>query len=214
VDADRRQVFRNGAPVHVSPRGFALLTMLIAQRPRALSKDQLLEALWPVTFVCETNLATLANEIRQAIGDSRPWRFVRTVHGFGYAFDVEVREDHGGEAAPGAARPRWVLVGPAGEVPIAEGEHVIGRGRDARIPLEGALVSRRHAMLVADADSLVIEDLGSRNGTLVGGSPVVGPRRLEHQDLIWIGSQRLRVVDLEALDETLAAAPALQAARR
>lgn len=208
VDAERRRVFRSGLAVHMSPRGFALLMALLEQRPRALSKDHLLETLWPGTFVSETNLATLANEIRQAIGDERPWRFVRTVHGYGYAFDGPVRTEHASGDAAAGRRPRWVLVGSAGEVPLPEGEHVIGRGRDAQILLDGALVSRRHAVVVASGETLSIQDLGSRNGTLIGAAPVVGRRSLADRDVIRIGAHTFRVVDLDAIEETLARSPA------
>src|SRR5258705_9711151 len=86
-DAVRRQVRRGDEPVHLSPRAFDLLALLIARRPRALSKDELLTALWPQTFVTEANLAGLIAEIRRELGeDAREPRFLRTVHGFGYAF--------------------------------------------------------------------------------------------------------------------------------
>lgn len=202
VDADRRRVFRGGLEVHVSPRGLALLLALLDGRPRALSKDHLLETLWPGTFVSETNLPTLVNEIRHAIGDARPWRHLRTVHGYGYAFDGAVRVDEECTGPP-ARRPRWALVGKTGEMPVPEGEHVIGRGRDAQIVVEGALVSRRHAVVIASGGTLAIQDLGSRNGTLIGTAPVVGRRALVNRDVVWIGPHAFRVVDLEAVEETL-----------
>ena len=64
-----------------------LLLLLVANRPRAMSKGDLQERLWPSTFVVEKNLANLVGEIRDAIGDnpSNP-RFIRTIRRFGYAF--------------------------------------------------------------------------------------------------------------------------------
>jgi DNA-binding winged helix-turn-helix (wHTH) protein len=201
LDVDSRRLFRDGSPVRLSPRGFKLLAMLLEQRSRALSKNGLLGALWPDTFVSETNLATLVTEIRSAIGDAKPWHYVRTLHGFGYSFDAPVRvEDE--RAQP---KPRWKLVGAAGEFTIPDGEHVLGRGRDARIVVEGPLVSRRHALLVASGASLTIEDLGSKNGTTIGTEAVAGRRTLATGDVIWIGSHAFRVVDLESQDETLSA---------
>jgi DNA-binding winged helix-turn-helix (wHTH) protein len=64
---------------------------MVEAAPRALSKSELLEHLWPGTFVVEANLPHLIAEIREALEDtSRSPRFVRTVHGFGYAFQEPI----------------------------------------------------------------------------------------------------------------------------
>ena len=87
LDSDTREVHRGREPVHLSPKAFQLLEALVESRPKALSKAALHDRLWPKTFVVEANLANLVGEIRAALGeDPRRPRFVRTVHGFGYAF--------------------------------------------------------------------------------------------------------------------------------
>jgi DNA-binding winged helix-turn-helix (wHTH) protein len=57
LDTDARQLFRNAQPVPLSPKAFQLLKLLIEQRPRALSKDELLERVWPDVFVSPVSLA-------------------------------------------------------------------------------------------------------------------------------------------------------------
>ena len=60
---------------------------LVLDRPKVLSKAVLQQRLWPETFVAEANLSNLVAEIREALGDrARAPLFVRTAHGFGYAF--------------------------------------------------------------------------------------------------------------------------------
>src|SRR5687767_13724910 len=87
IDTDRRQVFRAGEAVAISPKGYQLLALLLDARPKALSKHNLHEALWPDTYVVEANLSNLIGEIRTALGDSaRQPQIIRTLHGFGYAF--------------------------------------------------------------------------------------------------------------------------------
>src|ERR1700730_14774281 len=87
LDTDSRQLFRGKEEVHLSPKAFELLMLLVTGRPRALSKRELHEAIWPATFVTDDSLARLITEIRATIGDdAREARFVRTVYGFGYAF--------------------------------------------------------------------------------------------------------------------------------
>jgi DNA-binding winged helix-turn-helix (wHTH) protein len=89
-DADARQLLRSGAEIHLSPKAFDLLKILVEHRPRVLSNNELHEHLWPSTFVSETNLARLVAELRGALGDvARQLRFICTAHRFGYAFCAE-----------------------------------------------------------------------------------------------------------------------------
>ncbi len=93
LDTDGRVLLRGAEPVHLTPKAFQLLSCLVEARPRAVSKNELQEKLWPSTFVSEGNLATLVKETRIAIGDdARRPLFIRTVHGYGYAFSGSVDE--------------------------------------------------------------------------------------------------------------------------
>ena len=58
-DSDTREILRDGKPVRVSPKAFALLAALIEKRPKAISKDELHGLLWPDTFVSDANLPNL-----------------------------------------------------------------------------------------------------------------------------------------------------------
>ena len=69
LDSDTRELLRDGRSVPLSPKAFDLLSILVAERPKAISKSDLLERLWPATFVVEKNLANLVSEIRDALGD-------------------------------------------------------------------------------------------------------------------------------------------------
>lgn len=79
------------------------------------------------------------------------------------------------------------------EMPL--GDFVVGRGASCNLALDDALVSRRHAVLRASEDRVVVEDLGSRNGVLVNGIRITGPTRLAHGDLVTIGEHELRLYD-------------------
>ena len=87
------------APAHRSHsrrRRFQLLGLLVERHPRALSKTELQDRLWPDTFVVEKNLTNLVSEIREALGDDPATpRFIRTVHRFGYAFRETPSMDSG-----------------------------------------------------------------------------------------------------------------------
>lgn len=86
LDLAGRQLLRDGQRVPVAPKVYHLLCVLAEERPRALSRQELHARLWPGTFVSDVNLACLVAELRTALGEWR--RLVRTVHRFGYAFDL------------------------------------------------------------------------------------------------------------------------------
>jgi hypothetical protein len=69
---------------------------------------------------------------------------------------------------------------------LSEGA-LLGRGDGADIRLEDAFASTRHARLVAEGDVIVLEDLGSTNGTYLNGEPLRGPQPLHIGDRIKIG---------------------------
>jgi DNA-binding winged helix-turn-helix (wHTH) protein len=93
LDTDERVLLRAGQPVHLTSKAFQLLSFLLEARPRACAKAELQEKLWPSSFVSEGSLATLVKEARIAIDDdARNPRYVRTVHGYGYAFAGAVQE--------------------------------------------------------------------------------------------------------------------------
>jgi DNA-binding winged helix-turn-helix (wHTH) protein len=91
VDLATRELRDRSETIHLTPKAFELLVVLIEQRPRAVAKAALQERLWPATFVSEANLPILVAEVRSALRDnSRQPTFIRTVHGFGYSFCAEV----------------------------------------------------------------------------------------------------------------------------
>ena len=193
LDSESRELLRDSHPVALSPKAFELLSLLVASRPKAVSKAELQERLWPATFVVEKNLANLVSEIRAAIGDdpSDP-RFVRTVPRFGYAFREPVRGtdlDRPLHRGGWSFRIKWV----SGRATLDEGEHVLGRDPNVEIYLDAAKVSRRHAVIKIAGARATIEDLGSKNGTFVGDQRVDGSRSIGDGDVITVGSVKLTV---------------------
>jgi DNA-binding winged helix-turn-helix (wHTH) protein len=106
LDLSRHQLLRDGHSVHLSPKAFELLALLVNRAPAAVSKDEIVRAVWPSVHVADASLTNVVAEIRAVTGDdARQPRFVRTVHAFGYAFSGElVRE------APPVIGGAWHLV--------------------------------------------------------------------------------------------------------
>jgi DNA-binding winged helix-turn-helix (wHTH) protein len=175
-------------PVHLSPKAYELLCVLVDTRPRAVAKRELHERLWPSTFVSEATLASLVAELREALGErGRDVRFIRTVHGFGYAFCGEVRDT----GTPAIEPTRHWIICNGRESPLAEGEHLIGRDPDVAITLSSPSVSRQHAKLTVAGDVTTVEDLRSKNGTYLRGQAVMSPTALADGDRIRVGAFEL-----------------------
>jgi DNA-binding winged helix-turn-helix (wHTH) protein len=188
LDHDTRQLMSNGDEIHVSPKAFELLALLVANRARAVSKIELQQRLWPTTFVQETNLATLAAEIRRALRDSAASpRFLRTVYGFGYRFVGDVIDEEG-LAGPDAAPAQPWLVFEGRRIPLVARENVIGRAADAAIPIDSPGLSRHHARIVVTPGETTLDDLGSKNGTHLNGRRIAAPCRLADGDEIRLGA--------------------------
>lgn len=189
-DSDTRELLEDGRRLHVSPKAFDLLRVLLERRPNVVSKTELHDKVWPGAFVGDANLSVVIAEIRQVLGDdSKDGRFIRTVHRVGYAFSGQVLE-----RAPGPAVERgyrcW-LVWNDRRLPLSEGEYILGRDPRCTLHIDASGVSRRHARLVVGAESATIEDLGSSNGTFVQGRAITSEQALADGDAIELGAATL-----------------------
>jgi DNA-binding winged helix-turn-helix (wHTH) protein len=206
LDTDTRQLLRAGREVHLSPKAFDLLEFLVEERPRALSKAFLQERLWPDTFVCEANLPSLVSELRHAIGDDRrQGRFIRTVHGYGYAFGAEAVEDSKSNKRRTSVATYWLSWD---KVPIAleSGDTIIGREPGVDVWLDVPSMSRRHARIVIRDGHAFVQDQRSKNGTWVRGELAKDPIPIANGDEIRMGSVvvTFRVWSPDTITETQA----------
>jgi DNA-binding winged helix-turn-helix (wHTH) protein len=207
LDLDARDLRRGTESIALSPKAYQLLEILIVQRPKALSKLELQERLWPDTFVVEKNLVNLVAEIRAALGDDPAHaRFVRTVPRFGYAF----REDAGEtvdrsrvQERSAIFRLRWA----DGRAVLKDGAHVLGRDPDLELCIDSPSVSRRHAVINVSGADAIIEDLGSKNGTFVADRPVSSPVPLADGDVIRLGSVEITFTIVSARNSTRTEVP-------
>ena len=143
-DGDRRQVSRDGVDVHLTPKAFDLLGLLLGAAPRVVPKSELHERLWPKSFVSDATLVGLVKEVRRALDDhDRDSPVIRTVPRVGYAF---CRAITSAAPLPGGVSS-WILV--AGKrFPLLEGENTVGRDPLCAIWIDVASVSRHHARIV------------------------------------------------------------------
>jgi DNA-binding winged helix-turn-helix (wHTH) protein/predicted ATPase len=104
LDLRLYQLRRGKTTVPLEPQVFDVLAYLVQHHDRMVSKEELLDHVWPERYITEAALNSRLMAARKAIGDSgRDQRLIRTVHGRGYHFVAPVREIHG--AVTGAALP-------------------------------------------------------------------------------------------------------------
>lgn len=98
LDPHKRLLLRDGQPVRLKAKAFALLLVLIERRARVLEKDELMQAVWPDTTVEENNLTVHMSALRKALGEtSAEPRYIITIPGHGYRFAAEVSEVGGAQ---------------------------------------------------------------------------------------------------------------------
>lgn len=208
IDLDQRRVFKGDTEVRLQPKAFDLLRLLIEMRPKAVKKDDILAAVWPGVFISENNLATVVRDLRRALGDdAQEPRYIRTVYGFGYSFVASIADADG--AAVTAVPSAWRLLHEHREVRLKEGANLLGRTGHDVVVLDSPTVSRHHAVVRVNGAHATVEDLGSKNGTWVGVTPVTAPVALANDTELRLGSVVTTVRYATAVPTTETAASAV-----
>jgi DNA-binding winged helix-turn-helix (wHTH) protein len=190
LDTVTGELLRNGATVPLAPKTRHLLLLLLAERPQALTKEDLIKCLWPDAPMPEGGLASLVSDLRRAIGDQpRHSRFVRSVRGVGYAWRGATLLTPEQRPAPGQRAHCLEWMGRA--LPLADGGNIVGRVQAANVRISDPAVSRRHARIVVAPGGAILEDLVSKNGTRLNGKRISGPVSIEDGDEIEVGGAKL-----------------------
>jgi DNA-binding winged helix-turn-helix (wHTH) protein/Tol biopolymer transport system component len=98
LDGSKRLLYRQGEPVPLNPKAFDLLLALVERPGEVLSKDELMQRVWPGQFVEEGNLAVQISALRKIFGEKKDeHRFIVTVPGRGYSFVADIDENGHGD---------------------------------------------------------------------------------------------------------------------
>jgi len=191
---------------HLGGKAFELLELLLERRPNVVAKEGVRDQLWPGTFISESTLATVVSELRAALqDDAHSPRFLRTVHGVGYAFCGEATTDEPLPAQAPALRLSYRLVFEDREISLRPGDNLLGRVDEGVVWIDSPSVSRRHARIRVEGGQAVLEDLGSKNGTLLRGQRISAPVPLADGDEIRLGqvvlTLRIRPLDLTTMTD-------------
>jgi len=154
---------RNGSPVPLAPKAFELLVFLVQNQGRLVTKDQIMQAVWPGSFVEDANLTVSISVLRRALGEKDgDLRYIETVPKKGYRFTASVKEVRSpdkdaiatGEEASGAAKATPL---PSSETnsalasPVVDEEQVSSQPLNAPVPIapEVARPGRRRWMAIS-----------------------------------------------------------------
>ena len=131
LDAGERQLIYDGRPVALTPKAFDLLLILVENSGRLISKERLMQLVWPDTFVEEMNLSRHVSTVRKILEECDPRSpFIETVPKRGYRFLVPVRQQGEVGADPSAALAQQPVEGPLADTESALGlhlRHTVGR---------------------------------------------------------------------------------------
>ena len=91
LDIQNRLLSKGDNPVPLTPKAFEVLLLLAQNRGEVVTKDELIQAVWPDSFVEESNLTQTVFMLRKALGETPSQRYILTVQGRGYRFSPEVK---------------------------------------------------------------------------------------------------------------------------
>jgi DNA-binding winged helix-turn-helix (wHTH) protein/Flp pilus assembly protein TadD len=171
LDTQERVLLRDGVPVPLLPKSFDALIVLARNSGKLLSKEFLLEQIWPDTHVEENNLAHAISDIRRALGDgAKAPRYVVTVPRAGYRFAVTVdpSDAASGDSSPVFARIPDTNVAPPDTLPRRPiYAFVIGAAAVALVVAVGLMLRAWHRPTtprLTDKDVLVLGEFANNTG--------------------------------------------------
>lgn len=106
LDLDRGTLYRGEEEIHLRPKAFAVLRLLLENRNQLVTKARLHDAVWMGSFVTDDSLAHCIADIRRALGEDG-FELIRTVPRRGYVFDHTVTHEMADPIEPHATRSPW-----------------------------------------------------------------------------------------------------------
>ncbi|HYI08505.1 MAG TPA: winged helix-turn-helix domain-containing protein [Thermoanaerobaculia bacterium] len=185
LDRSQRLLLRDGAEVDLTPKALDLLTVLVENEGRVVTKDELMTALWPDTAVEESNLTFQMSYLRKVLGGER---LVTTIPGRGYQFTGRVQRV---DARPVPLEPLQPLVEMSETIVESEERTTITVAeRDApRRLLIGAAALLVAAVILAAVAAVIVQMQraavapGERSIAILPFKPIVATQRDEALEL-------------------------------
>jgi len=199
------RIVRQQIVVSLRPRVMEVLVALSNRAGEVVSKRELVDVVWSSGFVSDNTIIHCIKELRKELGDkAKTPRFVQTIPRRGYRLLGKVRPANTTDEITWIDEARFLLAAERLSIFLVDGENIIGRGGEAQIVIHSSWISRHHARIVVGEHGVTVEDLGSKNGTIVCDQMIDQPTRLCDGDSLRIGDLRFefRSWDQEGHDAT------------
>jgi eukaryotic-like serine/threonine-protein kinase len=181
IDPDHRRLTRETKPIPLQPKAFDILLVLVQNSERVVPKDDLMKAVWPGTFVEESNLAQNISVLRKSLGDTvGENRYVVTVPGRGYRFAEKVQVVDEGEIVTEEEDKLIVESHTRSRMVVEEQQAVnalAAKPRSLRwlvlgsllcvLVATGAYLYTHRAPKLTEADTIVLADFDNKTGDAV-----------------------------------------------
>ena len=188
VEPATNRIWRGQMLVRLRPRVMNLLLALAECPGEVISKQALVDLVWPRSFIADNTVTHAVQELRAALGDDATApRYIETVHRRGYRLIPKPANAVASDKEQLLEGVRFALVTNDRQILLVDGENIFGRGNDTQILLDSKKVSRHHARIVVTPEGAFVEDLGSKNGTFLDGTRVQGSTPLSHGSRLRIG---------------------------
>jgi len=205
VDPGLNQITGEDEAIQIEPKMMDLLVFFAHRAGQVVTKQELIDGVWACQYVADSALSRCLALLRRALGDdARKPRFIATIPKRGYRLVAEVDGLETVVTRPETATSRFRVLLDDVEIVLHEAENVIGRSSSAAVRIDSPRVSWRHAQIAVRGLRAMLEDLDSKNGTLLNGRRLMGAVDLSEGDLISIGSKVLefRITAADAETET------------
>lgn len=166
VDAEKETLLRAGEPVALTPKTFQILLVLVRHSQEIVTKDDLLKAVWPDTFVEEANLSRTIFMLRKALGESsQDHKYILTVPGRGYRLAENVQLVADQEFSLVAAKHQTIEV----QVSDKRSRKLAIAAAMVLVLAAGAVTWRffRHRPVLSAKDTVVLADFANATGDKV-----------------------------------------------
>lgn len=175
LDLRDERLWRGPAALPLRPKPWAVLRCLVAQAGRLVTKDALLEAVWPETTVSDAALTAAIRDLRRALGDdARTPQFIETVHGRGYRFIAPV------SAATPPERPTMLGRPSLSPAPVVSQPPFVGRRAEVAQLTQWWTTARRGRRQVG----MIVGDAGIGKTALVDAFIA----QLRAAEDVWVGN--------------------------
>ncbi len=200
VSAAGGELRRDDVRIKLAPKVFDLLLFFVENDGRLLSKQELMDAVWPDVHVEQGSLNRAVARLRIALADSASSpRYIETVPRRGFRFIAAVRET----VAQNVTTSVFQLQIDEQRHALEEGDNILGRADDCQVTLKSGSISRHHTAITISGDHATVRDLESKNGTFVQGRRVRDAVEIRDGNSLRAGSINMRFIRVAADQSTV-----------